>query len=202
MLDDLDDGLKRLAIHENCKKCCKESKMAIIHTDTNTLYVQEDFFFLRAVLGINLKAASVAPLLLQPAPPCASFVFVHVRECGIAPGTLITVSHLFNSVPARRKFLKTDATESAHIIQTVRLYALACPATAFVLIEDGRVLFQSPVCATLGERVGEIFGRQLVVDLLPVAMAETGIAEVRKSAASGQSDAKLRFNRILCDDSR
>jgi DNA mismatch repair protein MutL len=101
--------------------------------------------------------------------------FVHVRECGLAPGTRITVSHLFNSVPARRKFLKTDATESAHIIQTVRLYALACPATAFVLIEDGRVLFQSPVCTTLAERVGEIFGRQLVADLLPVAMAETGL---------------------------
>ena len=101
--------------------------------------------------------------------------FVHVRECGLAPGTSITVSHLFNSVPARRKFLKTDATESAHIIQTVRLYALACPATAFVLIEDGRVLFQSPVCTTLAERVGEIFGRQLVADLLPVAMAEPGL---------------------------
>ena len=101
--------------------------------------------------------------------------FVHVRECGLAPGTRITVSHLFNSVPARRKFLKTDATESAHIIQTVRLYALACPATAFVLIEDGRVLFQSPVCTTLAERVGEIFGRQLVADLLPVAMAEPGL---------------------------
>src|SRR5664279_4711492 len=67
---------------------------------------------------------------------------VHVRECGIAPGTRVTVSHLFNSVPARRKFLKTDTTESAHIIQTVRLYALACPATAFTLIEDSRVLFQ------------------------------------------------------------
>ena len=101
--------------------------------------------------------------------------FVHVRECGLAPGTSITVSHLFNSVPARRKFLKTDATESAHIIQTVRLYALACPATAFVLIEDGRVLFQSPVCTTLAERVGEIFGRQLVADLLPVEMAEPGL---------------------------
>ena len=101
--------------------------------------------------------------------------FLHVRECGLAPGTRVTVSHLFNSVPARRKFLKTDATESAHIIQTVRLYALACPATAFVLIEDGRVLFQSPVCTTLAERVGEIFGRQLVADLLPVAMAEAGL---------------------------
>jgi DNA mismatch repair protein MutL len=100
---------------------------------------------------------------------------VHVRECGLAPGTRTTVTHLFNSVPARRKFLKSDATESAHIIQTVRLYALACPATAFTLVEDGRVLFQSPVCSTLAERVAEIFGRQLAADLLPVEMAETGL---------------------------
>ncbi len=99
---------------------------------------------------------------------------VHVRECGLAPGTRITVSHLFNSVPARRKFLKSDATESAHIIQTVRLYALACPATGFTLIEDGRVLFQSPICATLAERVAEIFGRQLAADLLPVETAAGG----------------------------
>ena len=100
---------------------------------------------------------------------------VHVREAGLAPGTRTTVTHLFNSVPARRKFLKSDATESAHIIQTVRLYALACPATAFTLVEDGRVLFQSPSCSTLGERVAEIFGRQLAADLLPVEMAETGL---------------------------
>jgi DNA mismatch repair protein MutL len=100
---------------------------------------------------------------------------VHVRECGLAPGTRITVAHLFNSVPARRKFLKSDATESAHIIQTVRLYALACPQTAFTLIEDGRVLFQSPVCTTLGERVAEIFGRQLAGDLLPVSATDAGL---------------------------
>ncbi|MBL9218393.1 MAG: DNA mismatch repair endonuclease MutL [Opitutaceae bacterium] len=100
---------------------------------------------------------------------------VHVREAGLAPGTRTTVSHLFNSVPARRKFLKSDTTESAHIIQTVRLYALACPATAFTLVEDGRVLFQSPACTTLADRVAEIFGRQLAADLLPVEMAETGL---------------------------
>ncbi|MBA3849143.1 MAG: DNA mismatch repair protein MutL [Opitutus sp.] len=100
---------------------------------------------------------------------------VHVRECGVAPGTRITVAHLFGAVPARRKFLKSDATESAHIIQTVRLYALACPQTAFTLIEDGRVLFQSPVCATLEERVAEIFGRQFAADLLPVDASEAGL---------------------------
>jgi DNA mismatch repair protein MutL len=100
---------------------------------------------------------------------------VHVRECGLAVGTRITVTHLFSAVPARRKFLKSDATESAHIIQTVRLYALSCPQTAFTLVEDGRVLFQSPSCATLLERVAEIFGRQFAADLLAVDAAETGL---------------------------
>ncbi len=100
---------------------------------------------------------------------------VHVRECGVAPGTRITVTHLFNSVPARRKFLKSDATESAHIIQTVRLYALSCPQTAFTLIEDGRVLFQSPACTTLEERVAEIFGRQFTTDSLAVDATDNGL---------------------------
>ncbi len=100
---------------------------------------------------------------------------VHVRECGVAPGTRITVTHLFSAVPARRKFLKSDATESAHIIQNVRLYALACPGTAFTLIEDGRVLFQSPSCSTLEERVAEIFGRQFAADLLPLEVTEDGL---------------------------
>src|SRR3954471_20253894 len=101
--------------------------------------------------------------------------FVHVRDCGRAVGTRIEVTHLFNSVPARRKFLKTDQTEAAHIIQCVRLYALACPQTAFTLIEDARVIFRSPECATLAERIGEIFGRQTAESLVTLEAAETGM---------------------------
>jgi len=98
--------------------------------------------------------------------------FVHVRDCGRPVGTRITVTHLFNSVPARRKFLKTDQTESAHIIQCVRLYALACPQVSFTLIEDGRTIFRSPQCNTLLERVGEIFGRQTAAALVPLTAQE------------------------------
>ncbi len=101
--------------------------------------------------------------------------FVHVRDCGRPVGTRIEVTHLFNSVPARRKFLKTDQTEAAHIIQCVRLYALACPQTAFTLVEDGRVIFRSPECATLLERVAEIFGRQTAEALVPLEAGETGV---------------------------
>ena len=101
--------------------------------------------------------------------------FVHVRECGRPIGTRIEVTHLFNSVPARRKFLKTDQTEAAHIVQCVRLYALACPAASFTLIEDGRVIFRSPECATLVERVAEIFGRQTAEALVAIETVEPGL---------------------------
>ncbi|MFA6287765.1 MAG: DNA mismatch repair endonuclease MutL [Opitutaceae bacterium] len=96
----------------------------------------------------------------------------HVRDCGRPVGTRIEVAQLFNSVPARRKFLKTDQTEAAHIIAGVRLYALAFPQVAFTLIEDGRIIFRSPECTGLLERVAEIFGKQLAEGLVPIEAAE------------------------------
>ncbi|MBW7896252.1 MAG: DNA mismatch repair endonuclease MutL [Opitutaceae bacterium] len=100
---------------------------------------------------------------------------VHVRDCGRPVGTRFVVTHLFHPVPARRKFLKSDQTESAHIIQSVRLYALACPQAAFTLIENGRVIFRSPECATLEERVAGIFGRQTAEALVPIEAEESGM---------------------------
>ena len=97
---------------------------------------------------------------------------LHVRDCGMPVGTRIVVTRLFNSVPARRKFLKSDRTEAGHIIQCTRLYALASPGVAFNLIEDRRPVFQSPVCPDLLERVSEIFGRQVAGLVLPVSGTE------------------------------
>lgn len=97
---------------------------------------------------------------------------LHVRDCGMPAGTRITISNLFNTVPARRKFLKTVATEGAHIVQHARLYALAHPEIAFTLIDDGRVVFKTPACKKLGDRVGEIFGKQAVNSLLRIDATE------------------------------
>jgi DNA mismatch repair protein MutL len=101
-------------------------------------------------------------------------VTVHEKACGRPVGTRIIVEHLFNSVPARRKFLKTDQTEAAHIISCVRLYALGCPGTAFTLREDGRVVFRSPTCTTFSDRVAEIFGPALAGSLIAIDHAEAG----------------------------
>jgi DNA mismatch repair protein MutL len=100
---------------------------------------------------------------------------VHERECGRPVGTRIDVEHLFEPVPARRKFLKTDRTEAGHIVNCVRLYALACPATSFALYEDGREVFRSPECPGLSDRVAEIFGRHAAEGLLAIDFAESGM---------------------------
>ena len=90
------------------------------------------------------------------------------KDCGMAVGTTIEVSQLFNAVPARRKFLKADATETAHITYTCRLFALSNPSVAFRVIENGRTVFQSPATNDLRERIAEIWGRALAKELIPV----------------------------------
>ena len=100
---------------------------------------------------------------------------LHARACGRPVGTRVDVEHLFEAVPARRKFLKSDRTESAHIVNCVRLYALACPAASFALYEDGRELFRSPECSSLADRVAEIYGRHEAEGLLTIDSAEPGM---------------------------
>ena len=89
------------------------------------------------------------------------------REEALPVGTSIEVARLFNTVPARRKFLKTDQTESAHIVQMVRLFALAHPAVGFTLLLDGRETLNSPPCPGLRERIAEIWGKKTLSDTLP-----------------------------------
>ena len=85
---------------------------------------------------------------------------VHVKECGMPEGTRVEVAHLFNSVPGRRKFLKTENTEATHLIHLTKLYALAHSQISFSLMEGSRTLFRSPACERVEDRVREIFGKR------------------------------------------
>jgi DNA mismatch repair protein MutL len=67
-----------------------------------------------------------------------------VKAAGCAPGTTLEVRQLFFNLPARRKFLRTDETESAHIQHYVTLAALAFPGVAFTFIKDARTVWQLP----------------------------------------------------------
>ena len=67
-----------------------------------------------------------------------------VKAAGSAPGTGIEVRQLFFNLPARRKFLRTEETEAAHIQHYLTLAALAFPEVAFTFVKDGRSVWQLP----------------------------------------------------------
>lgn len=88
-----------------------------------------------------------------------------------AQGTTVEVKELFYSVPARRKFLKTDATELAHCIEAVRRHALARPDVGFAIWHDGKLIEQwraHPGDAGRAQRLGDVLGEGFLADSVAV----------------------------------
>ncbi|MDP2075172.1 DNA mismatch repair endonuclease MutL [Hydrogenophaga sp.] len=84
-----------------------------------------------------------------------------------APGTTVEVRELFFATPARRKFLKTDATELAHCIEAVRRHALARPEVGFAIWHDGKLVAQWRAVAhggmeALRQRLADVLGEDFV----------------------------------------
>ena len=92
---------------------------------------------------------------------------------GAPAGTAITVEDLFFNVPARRKFLKSDGAESAHVSKLMTQMAICHPAVGFTLTSAGRRLLECPPAATLADRIYQIYGDR--PDLVPVARESHGV---------------------------
>jgi DNA mismatch repair protein MutL len=88
-----------------------------------------------------------------------------VEELAHPGGTTITVRDLFFNVPARKKFLRSEQTEIAHIASLVTHYSLAHPAKSFTLRHNGQELLSVTPVATQRERVFQVFGSQVLDDL-------------------------------------
>jgi DNA mismatch repair protein MutL len=102
---------------------------------------------------------------------------VHVKDAGHPRGTTVEVRDLFGAVPARRKFLRADGTETAHVAEAVTLLALARPEVGFTLVSGGRTLVRAPAVDALPARVFQLFG-DVLEDLAAVDGGE-GWARVR-----------------------
>ncbi len=88
-----------------------------------------------------------------------------VRESGDAPGTLIEVQTLFFNLPARKKFLRSEITESAHLLQTFQTLALAHPEVAFTYTKDGKMLHRLGAAEGLPVRVRDLLGQEWAENL-------------------------------------
>src|SRR6476469_8590628 len=89
-----------------------------------------------------------------------------VRDGGEAPGTQVEVRSLFYNLPARRKFLRSENTESRNIEHQMHLQAIGHPEIGFSLMRDDRILFQLPATATLGDRIRDLYGVELLQRLV------------------------------------
>jgi DNA mismatch repair protein MutL len=147
---------------------------------TSKLRTADDLLSI-ATLGFRGEAlptiAAVSRLLLESRDAAepegtriefANGKLVSVRPAGLPAGTTISVADIFYSVPARRKFLKSDTTELGHIASLVTHYALANPDKQFVLTTPTQTIIDCAPAEKLADRIYQLFGRQALDELVEI----------------------------------
>ena len=126
-----------------------------------------------------MASVSELALLSRPAGQASAFLLDarsgELRPVARSTGTTVEVKELFFSTPARRKFLKTDATELAHCIEAVRRHALARPDVGFAIWHEGKLVEQWRATLAAGGNLHEALARRLA-DVLGEDFVKNSVA--------------------------
>ncbi len=175
-------GRKLIRISDNgCGMNRDDALLAFERHATSKLRTANDLLSI-ATLGFRGEAlpsiASVARVTLETATgedpagtrlEIAGGRILHVDDAALPRGTTISVADLFFNTPARRKFLRAESTELAHVTALVTHYALAHPEKHLELLSASHTLVSAPPVARTAERIYQIFGKETLGQLLPVA---------------------------------
>jgi DNA mismatch repair protein MutL len=175
-------GKKLIQIIDNgCGMVRDDALLAFERHATSKIKDAEDLLSV-ATLGFRGEAlpsiASVSRLHLETRAPeeeSGTVVEINggkifkVEEAGLPAGTSITIRDLFFNTPARKKFLKAESTELSHIASLVTHYALAHPDKHFELHSLTNAMLVAPPVAGYSERVYQVFGKETLDQLIPVA---------------------------------
>src|SRR5262245_5812247 len=101
-----------------------------------------------------------------------------VKDAAHPRGTTIAVRDLFFNIPARRKFLRSESTETFHLTNLVTHYALAHPEIAVTFVNNGREVVRASPAKDLRERAYQIFGEEFLENLLEVNSGDAQVARV------------------------
>ena len=166
-----------------------DSLLAFERHATSKLRSSDDLLQI-ATLGFRGEAlpsiASVSRLTMETRAPedeagtlleIAGGKLLRVEDLGRPAGTTLTIRDLFFNTPARRKFLRSESTELQHVAALVTHYALANPTKHFELHSATHALLVAPAVTSAADRMFQIFGRETVDQMIPVA-AETDFARV------------------------
>jgi DNA mismatch repair protein MutL len=97
-----------------------------------------------------------------------------VKVSGEAPGTTVEVRSLFYNLPARRKFLRSEATEAHHVQHQLLLQAIGHFQVGFVYVRDQALIFQAPPARALVDRIRDLRGSEIVSQLLEIEPYDEG----------------------------
>jgi DNA mismatch repair protein MutL len=178
-------GKKLIQITDNgCGMVRDDAMLAFERHATSKIRDTDDLLSI-STLGFRGEAlpsiASVARLHLETraAEEAAGTVLeinggkiIRVEEAGLPLGTSITIRDLFFNTPARKKFLRAESTELSHIASLVTHYALAHPEKHFELHSATNALLVAPPVAGHRERVYQVFGRETLDQLIPLAAVQ------------------------------
>lgn len=164
-----------------------DAKKSILRHATSKISSETDLFSI-STLGFrgealaSIAAVSQLSIITKPADQIEAFNLVveagEIVSSGILAaekGTIVEVQNLFFNVPARKKFLKTDAVELRHIVDVVLRYALINPNIAFKLTHEGHQLLNSPAVDGLKNNIASVYGIKLAKELLEVNYEMEGV---------------------------
>lgn len=183
-----DGGVAYMRITDNGIGMTEEdARLAILRHATSKIQQVEDLFDI-ASLGFRGEAlasiASVSHFSLTTRKADSDLgtritvdggTFTDCIPYGAAPGTTIEIKDLFYNTPARRKFLKTERTESSKIQDIVGKLALSNPHISFKLIVDDRVAIITPGNGNIGDTVAALYGYKTKDDIFTVAYESDSI---------------------------
>jgi DNA mismatch repair protein MutL len=190
LLIDIEQGGRSLIrVGDNgCGMSCDDALLSIERHATSKIATDQDLFNIQT-LGFRGEAlpsiAAVSKLSLVTRDPGSDAGteltieggrLVNVAQTGAPEGTLVTVRQLFFNTPARRKFLKSAATELAHIADILDRMALAWPQVQFRLTHNERVVKSWPIASDPFERAAAVLGTVPRGDLHALEASRAGIA--------------------------
>src|SRR5580700_12058442 len=199
---DIEAGGRRLIrlADDGCGMMRDDALLAFERHATSKLSDVKDLLSI-ATLGFRGEAlpsiASVSRLLLETrsndeqtgtAVEIAGGRILRVDDAAFARGTIITVRDLFFNVPARKKFLRSEQTEIAHIASLITHYSLAHPARSFALRHNNSELLGVTPVSTLRERVFQVFGGLMLEDLIDLGDQNRDLKIPFESAPSDVPD--------------
>lgn len=172
---------------DGCGMSAEDAKKCIIRHGTSKISSVEDIFSITS-LGFRGEAvpsiAAVSHMQITTRQEGDDFathllldggVITSEDQAGAPVGTTMEVSDLFYNTPARRKFLKSERTESSKISEMVTKLALANPSIAFTFTNNGRTTMKTGGTGDLRETIANIYGAQVAREVFAIQGEQDGI---------------------------